>query len=45
VRDAVAELGLAIVRIERRRHTLQELFRAPAGAAAHTTKEAHGTRA
>ena len=45
VRDAAAELGLALVRMERRRHTLQELFRAPAGAAAHTTEEAHGTRA
>jgi hypothetical protein len=31
--------------MERRRHTLQELFRAPAGAAAHTTEGAHGTRA
>jgi ABC-2 type transport system ATP-binding protein len=45
VRDAAAELGLALVRMERRRHTLQELFRAPAGAAAHTPREAHGTRA
>jgi ABC-2 type transport system ATP-binding protein len=45
VRDAAAELGLALVRIERRRHSLQELFRAPAGAPAHTMEEAHGTRA
>jgi ABC-2 type transport system ATP-binding protein len=45
VRDAAAELGLALVRIERRRHTLQELFRAPAGVAAHTTEGAHVTRA
>jgi ABC-2 type transport system ATP-binding protein len=45
VRDAAAELGLALVRVERRRHSLQELFRAPAGAAAHTLEEAHGTRA
>ena len=45
VRDAAADLGLALVRMERRRHTLQELFRAPAGAAAHTTEGAHGTRA
>jgi ABC-2 type transport system ATP-binding protein len=45
VRDAAADLGLALVRMERRRHTLQELFRAPAGAAAHTPEEAHGTRA
>ncbi|HEX5871670.1 MAG TPA: ABC transporter ATP-binding protein [Longimicrobium sp.] len=45
VRDAAADLGLALVSMERRRHTLQELFRAPAGAAAHTTEGAHGTRA
>ena len=45
VRDAAAELGLALVRVQRRRHTLQELFRAPAGAPAHTPEEAHGTRA
>jgi len=45
VRDAAAELGLALVRMERRRHSLQELFRAPAGAAASTPEEAHGTRA
>ncbi|HEV3048690.1 MAG TPA: hypothetical protein VGX50_00175, partial [Longimicrobium sp.] len=43
VRDAAADLGLSLVRMERRRHTLQELFRAPAGA--HTTEGAHGTRA
>lgn len=45
VRDAAAELGLALIRMERRRHSLQELFRAPAGAAAHHIEEAHGTRA
>ena len=39
------DLGLALVSMERRRHTLQELFRAPAGAAAHTREGAHGTRA
>jgi ABC-2 type transport system ATP-binding protein len=27
VRDAVAELGLPLVRIEQRRHGLEELFR------------------
>jgi ABC-2 type transport system ATP-binding protein len=43
VRDAAADLGLSLVRMERRRHTLQELFRAPAGA--HTSEGAHGTRA
>ena len=45
VRDAAAELGLALVRVERRRHSLQELFRAPAGATTTHTEEAHGTRA
>jgi ABC-2 type transport system ATP-binding protein len=32
VRDAAADLGLALVRMERRRHTLQELFRPPSPA-------------
>src|SRR5215207_7729254 len=36
VRDAAADLGLALTRVERRRHSLQELFRAPAGAPART---------
>jgi hypothetical protein len=30
VRDAAADLGLALSRVERRRHSLQELFRTPA---------------
>jgi ABC-2 type transport system ATP-binding protein len=42
VRDAAAELGLALVRIERRRHTLRELFHAPAGAPTPHPQEAHG---
>jgi ABC-2 type transport system ATP-binding protein len=44
VRDAAAELDLALLRMERRRDTLQDLFRAPAaaGAAPHP-QEAHGT--
>ena len=33
VRDAVAELGLPLVRIEQRRHTLEDLFRDEAPAA------------
>jgi ABC-2 type transport system ATP-binding protein len=45
VRDAAVELGLSLVRMERRRHSLQELFRTPAGGAVHTTEESHGTRA
>jgi ABC-2 type transport system ATP-binding protein len=36
VRDAAAELGLALVRMERRRHSLQELF--------HTTGDANAPR-
>ena len=40
VRDAAADLGLALVRIERRRHSLQELFRAPAGAPTETNGDA-----
>jgi ABC-2 type transport system ATP-binding protein len=40
VRDAAAELGLALVRMERRRHSLQELFRAPAPA----IQESHANR-
>ncbi|HEU0015866.1 MAG TPA: ABC transporter ATP-binding protein [Longimicrobium sp.] len=44
VRDAAAELGLMLVRMEQRRDTLQDLFRAPAGASAG--KEAgHAARA
>jgi ABC-2 type transport system ATP-binding protein len=43
VRDAAADLGLSLVRMERRRHTLQELFRTPA--ATHTLEGSHGTRA
>jgi ABC-2 type transport system ATP-binding protein len=38
VRDAAAELGLALVRMEPRRHSLQELFRTPANGAAHATR-------
>ena len=45
VRDAAADLGLALVRVERRRDTLRDLFRAPAGAATPHPQEAHGTRA
>jgi ABC-2 type transport system ATP-binding protein len=46
VRDAAAELGLALVRMERRRHTLQELFRAPAPSPSlHDTQEANVARA
>jgi ABC-2 type transport system ATP-binding protein len=44
VRDATAELGLALVRMERRRHTLQELFR-PAVYPTPTAQEAHVARA
>jgi ABC-2 type transport system ATP-binding protein len=33
VRDAVAELGLALIRIEQRRHSLEDLFRDEAPAA------------
>jgi ABC-2 type transport system ATP-binding protein len=44
VRDAAADLGLGLVRIERRRNTLQDLFRAPR--APHASKEkAHVARA
>ena len=39
VRDAAAELGLALVRMEPRRHSLQELFRTPA-----THEAAHAPR-
>jgi ABC-2 type transport system ATP-binding protein len=42
VRDAAADLGLALVRMERRRNTLQDLFRAPTHA---TNEEAHVARA
>jgi hypothetical protein len=42
VRDAAADLGLALVRMERRRDTLQDLFRAPTHA---TNEEAHVARA
>jgi ABC-2 type transport system ATP-binding protein len=47
VRDAAAELGLALTRLEQRRHSLQELFRAPAGAAPSATPagETHVHRA
>jgi ABC-2 type transport system ATP-binding protein len=38
VRDAVAELGLALVRMEPRRHSLQELFRTPAHGDAHAPR-------
>ena len=38
VRDAAAELGLALVRMEPRRHSLQELFRTPSNGAAHATR-------
>ena len=38
VRDAVAELGLALVRMEPRRHSLQELFRTPATGDAHAPR-------
>ena len=41
VRDAAADLGLALTRVERRRHSLQELFRAPAGAPTQTNGDAH----
>ena len=41
VRDAAADLGLALTRVERRRHSLQELFRAPAGAPTPTHGDAH----
>lgn len=34
VRDCVAYLGVGLVRMQRRRHHLTEIFRAPAGAAA-----------
>ncbi|HEX5725860.1 MAG TPA: ABC transporter ATP-binding protein [Longimicrobiaceae bacterium] len=37
VRDAAAELGLALTRMEQRRHSLQDLFRAPATPAGETT--------
>jgi ABC-2 type transport system ATP-binding protein len=33
VRDAVADLGLPLVRVEQRRHTLEDLFRDEAPAA------------
>jgi ABC-2 type transport system ATP-binding protein len=35
VRDGAAALGLALVRMERRRHSLNDLFRAPLAGAAH----------
>jgi hypothetical protein len=31
VRDVVAEMGLGLVRIEQRRHSLEDLFRDAAG--------------
>jgi ABC-2 type transport system ATP-binding protein len=43
VRDGAAELGLSLVRMERRRHSLQELFR-PASPTP-TAQEAHAARA
>jgi ABC-2 type transport system ATP-binding protein len=45
VRDAVAELGLALVRIERRRDMLRDIFHTPASASTAEEQEAHGTRA
>ena len=44
VRDAAADLGVGLVRMERRRDTLQDLFRAPAAATAGKEEE-HGARA
>ena len=41
VRDAAADLGLALTRVERRRHSLQELFRTSAGAPTPTHGDAH----
>jgi ABC-2 type transport system ATP-binding protein len=41
VRDAAADLGLALTRVERRRHSLQELFRVPAGAPTPANGDAH----
>jgi ABC-2 type transport system ATP-binding protein len=38
VRDAAADLGLALVRMEPRRHSLQELFRTPANGDAHAPR-------
>ncbi len=35
VRDAVAELGLGLVRMERQRHRMTEIFSSPEGSAAH----------
>ncbi len=35
VRDAVAELGLGLVRMERQRHRMTEIFSEPEGSAAH----------
>ncbi len=44
VRDAVADLGLALTRMEQRRHRLEDLFRAPGddllAAAAHAAADA-----
>lgn len=45
VRDAAAELGLALVRIGRRRDTLRDLFHTPEGAPTPHPQEAHGTHA
>ncbi len=45
VRDAVAGLGLALVRIERRRDMLQDLFALPPAPFTPHAPEAHGTRA
>jgi ABC-2 type transport system ATP-binding protein len=35
VRDAIADLGLPLVRLEQRRHHLADMFRDPTAADAH----------